>query len=373
MKKILFLIILFLFLFGLYTINKYNEIYKKVYKANKVISTPNPKKNEYVFALVGYGGEGHDGAYLTDSIMLVQINLDKKRATLISIPRDLWVNVPTKSGDPFSLKINAIYQLGFYPKTYPDAKINKNDELYLFKDAIKTTTGLSLDYYVSVDFNGFVKAVDSLGGIEVNVKKTFDDYVYPVTGKETDLCDYPEDKLSEIDDRLATEEPQVIFPCRYEHLHFDKGLQKMDGKTALKYVRSRHGLEDGGDFGRATRQQEFLIALKNALFSLESIPKIVKTIEDLTPYIQTDIPQGITSKFMKYGLTLGDFDLEKIVLSDDNVLENSYSEEGGYILLPKDNDWNIVKAFVKNTINRISPTPTPTPTLIQTPTLTKTQ
>jgi anionic cell wall polymer biosynthesis LytR-Cps2A-Psr (LCP) family protein len=219
---------------------------------------------------------------------------------------------------------------------------------------------------VSIDFNGFVKAVDSLGGIEIDVKKTFDDYVYPIKGKETDLCDYPEDKLSEIDTLLATEEPEIVFPCRYEHLHFDKGLQTMDGTTALKYVRSRHGFEDGGDFGRASRQQEFLLAFKKKMFSIQSIPNMIKTGEALAPYIQTDVPPEIISKFVKNALSLQKGNVERIILSEENVLKSSYNEEGGYILIPKDEKkkWKSIHEYVQMTIDRISPTPTPslTPT-----------
>ena len=72
-----------------------------------------------------------------------------------------------------------------------------------------------------------------------------------------------------------TASPQDAFPCRYEHLHFNTGVQHMDGKTALKYVRSRHALQDGGDFGRASRQQRFLSAVKDKVLSVTFIPKIV--------------------------------------------------------------------------------------------------
>lgn len=360
-KKTIFLILFLFFIVSLFIFSRISKVYQKIYQPKQIYNTPVPEKNEYVFALVGYGGEGHDGAYLTDSILLIHVNFKKKLITLISVPRDIWVPVSTKSGEPFGLKINAVYQLGFFPQTYPDAKTKKDDEIYLFKEAIKSITNLQVDYYISIDFNGFVKAVDLLGGVEIDVKKTFDDYVYPIAGKETDLCNYPEDKLSEIDARLATEEPQIVFPCRYEHLHFEKGLQTMDGKTALKYVRSRHGFEDGGDFGRASRQQEFLLAFKKKIFSIQSIPNILNMAETLAPYIQTDIPPEVITKFIKNALLLQHGNIERIILSEDNVLASSYSEERGYILIPKDKNkkWKSVHEYVQMKINRISPTPNP--------------
>jgi len=88
--------------------------------------------------------------------------------------------------------------------------------------------------------------VDLLDGVEVDVENTFDDYRYPINGKENDLCDG---------------DPE--YDCRYEDIHFDQGLQLMSGETSLKYVRSRNAEGDEGtDFARSQRQQRLLLSFK---------------------------------------------------------------------------------------------------------------
>jgi len=78
----------------------------------KVVDKP---KNTYTVALLGYGGGAHEGAYLTDTIIVAHLNYLTKKAALISIPRDLWVKLPTKSKNPFAAKINTVYQLQLFP------------------------------------------------------------------------------------------------------------------------------------------------------------------------------------------------------------------------------------------------------------------
>jgi len=168
----------------------YNKIHTKAQEANIPESQKIEEKSEYTFLLLGYGGGTHEGTYLTDTIMVVNLDIKKKTALLISLPRDMWVKVPTLT-DPFHNKINAVYQMGLFPKKYPDVDtsfLTDENPSGLLKEVIKNVTGLQVDAFAAIDFNGFIKTIDTLDGIEVEVKKTFTDYEYPIEGEEDNLC-----------------------------------------------------------------------------------------------------------------------------------------------------------------------------------------
>ena len=138
---------------------------------------------------MGYGGGLHEGTFLTDTIIVVTIDIQSKRALLISIPRDIWVKVPTKDGE-FHSKINAVYQMALFPDNYPNidsSLFTKENPSGLIKRVVEDITGLEVDAYASIDFSGFIKAIDTLGSIEIDVERSFTDYEYPLEGKETFL------------------------------------------------------------------------------------------------------------------------------------------------------------------------------------------
>ena len=202
-----------------------------------------PEKGVYNTVLLGYGGVGHAGSLLTDSIIVVHVNTNKKTAAIISIPRDLWV-----SGNH---KINA------------EASINgfQNEG-----GVIKDVTGLPTDYFVSIDFGGLIKLIDNLGGITLTVPKTFDDPFYPIAGLENETCGKTEAEILQLKAKYSDYQLEIQFACRYEHLHFDAGPANLDGTTALKFVRSRHG---DSDFGRSERQFAVLKGILAKLISLD--------------------------------------------------------------------------------------------------------
>ena len=165
MKKIIIIIIGIFLAFGIFYFLKIPQSNNKT----GVQPSPKPEKTTYNFLLLGYGGGVHEGTYLTDTIMVAHVDTKIKKATLFSIPRDLWVSLPTKSGSDFHTKINSIYQLELFPKDYPDLKKISTTTI------LSQITGLPIDGYVSVNFEGFTKAIDILGGIDIDVKKTFTD------------------------------------------------------------------------------------------------------------------------------------------------------------------------------------------------------
>lgn len=358
----LFAGVLFFFIF------RFDQFYRHIYTARLISPeevTPIPKdKTVFNILLLGYGGGRHEGTYLTDSMMMIRIDLKKKSAAMISLPRDLWVKIPTNSGADFHAKINAAYQMGLFPRTYPDLKNDyksKQGAGDLVKYVSSQILGIPVDYYVAVDFEGFTRAVDILGGVDVTVARGFDDPEYPIDGKETDPCGLEGDNLNDAV-KQATKEPQLAFPCRYENLHFDAGLQHMIGATALKYVRSRHSEQDGGDFGRAARQQRFLEAIKVKVISIGFIPKIIPLLDELDTHIRTDIPFEIINKFIGESNNANDYQLTSLVISEKNYIIPSVSADRQYILIPKPgiDQWQEVHQWVENIINGITPTPTRT-------------
>jgi len=329
--------------------------------------------------------------------MVAHIDLDKNVVSLISLPRDLWVKMPTKSGEDFHSKINSIYQMGMYEwKNFPDVMVNHTGTPDLVKQAVQTVTGLPVDNVVTVDFAGFEKAVDALGGIDVTVLTTFDDYGYPIDGKENDLCgrdaefsqiekflkpgyDTGErDKLfkdkQELEvfyNNITQKDPPVdAFPCRYEHVHFDAGKVHMTGSMALKYVRSRHSLQDGTDFGRGIRQQQFVKAIKGKLLNVSILANIFPLMDQLKDHISIDVSADELKKFAGEAKDIASYKINMIHMSDADYLKSSSSDYGGYILIPRtgSDNWQEIQTVIQNGILGITPTPSPLPTSKITPT-----
>lgn len=364
MKKIGILFLISVVFILSYFYSKIDQFIKNITSNNKNQTNQQivEKKEIFNYALLGFGGispEGiiHDGTYLTDTIIVANIDLKQKKINLISVPRDLWVKVPTKSGEDFHLKINSIYQNELFPDTFPDIKQTKN----LTKEVLKEVTGLEIDSFITVDFYGFTKFIDILGGVDVQVEKTFDDTQYPIDGKEKDQCGKTDDEFQKLLPELeATDSPELVLPCRYETLHFNKGLVHMTGVEALKYARSRHSKEDGGDFGRAARQQKVIEAVKDKILSIGFIPKIVPLLDEMQKHIKTDITKDEINKLSKEAYSIKSYKIEKIVISDQNWLKDGYSENGQWILIPRlgiDNFLEIKKE-VNNSLLGITPTPT---------------
>lgn len=259
--------------------------------------------------LLGIAGRKHEGVNLTDTIMIASLDTKTSNVQLISLPRDIW-------SDKHSNKINALYQIG----------LDRGDGLGLTRQEFGEMLGINIPYAVRLDFNGFVEAINLVGGVDIDVKNSFDDYIYPVSGKEDDLCDKKETEqdisedqakslgvkpgklkvLLDSEGKIATlsAEPQKdivytddsvfrYFPCRYEHLSFRAGLTPMDGETALKFVRSRHGTNgEGSDFARSKRQQVVLRSFKDKALSLDTLTDpamVVSLIKTLDTSVETNL------------------------------------------------------------------------------------
>jgi polyisoprenyl-teichoic acid--peptidoglycan teichoic acid transferase len=294
--------------------------------------TPDPLK-PLNLVLLGYGGADHPGGLLSDTIIAVHINHRQQKTYLISIPRDLWVSLPvTEAG--LNTKINAAFAIGNDDRRYPDKPDRYRGEAgggNLAKDLVSQVTNLPIEYFIAIDFRGFESIIDKLGGVNVLVPYSFDDYYYPLKGSEEDLCDKSVEEIESLTATLSGHLLEHMFTCRFEPLHFDRGTQYLDGSTALKFVRSRHSNVNGGDFGRALRQQALLIAIKEKLTGPAFVTKLIPLLNELAYHLRTDATIDVITD-----LALKRYDLISITLNEDNVLTHSVSSDGQYILTPQD-------------------------------------
>jgi LCP family protein required for cell wall assembly len=250
--------------------------------------------------LLGIGGKNHEGPNLTDTVIFTSLSTKGDKVTLVSIPRDLWI-------PDLSAKINTAYSTG-------ESK-RQGGGLILSKAVVSKIVNQPIDYVLRIDFDGFVKAVDLIGGLDINAERTFDDYEYPIDGKEEDSCGHNDTELKE----LATASSQLeAFPCRYNHVHFNKGLRQMDGKTALQFVRSRHAQGgEGSDFARSKRQEKVIKAFKDKIFSLSTLvnpAKVVSLYDILKGSIDTDIKDDEFDDFIRLAGKMKTAQIENAIL-----------------------------------------------------------
>jgi LCP family protein required for cell wall assembly len=231
---------------------------------------------------------------LTDTIILMMINPDNKKVTFISIPRDL---------------------------SYKGRKINELEHAYgieKLEEAIYQITNVYPDKYVLVDFSALTKLVDAMGGIDIDVEKNLVDKAYPGTNNS------------------------------YIVVKFNKGVQHMDGDTALKYARSRHSTSD---FDRSKRQQQVLQAIKvkaGEINILGNTQLVGSTFENIKKNVKTDISVfealSYFEKFSGYTFNGGN------TINTQNYLISTINKAGQYILLPITKNYTQIKEYVASLV-----------------------
>jgi LCP family protein required for cell wall assembly len=207
------------------------------YRKEKSLS-PISRNGGATFLLLGLDQSENqrETSLLTDTIMLAHFNKNNQSLSLYSLPRDLWI-------DSLKTKINALY---YYGQQNGDA-----GGVTLLSSVVNEITGLPIDYYAIVNMDSLKQIIDAVGGVEVEIERSFEDTFYP----------------REID--ISSGDPAVL----YETVVFTKGRELMDGERALKYIRSRHSQDtiEGTDEGRERRQQNLLTALKLKLVQPSSL------------------------------------------------------------------------------------------------------
>ena len=316
---ILFLIFIFIF-----TNRKIDGVFIKNYLSlfSDFIFSPISKiqsvDNRVNILILGKSGEGHTAPDLTDTIIFSSISLVNPSIRLISIPRDVWV-------PEIRAKINSAYYWG---------KEKDNDGLSLSKNLAEGILGEQINYVVVVDFSSFIKMIDILGGIEVDVDRSFIDEKYPITGRENDLCN---------GDRL--------YKCRYETITFEEGKQLMNGETALKFVRSRNAQGDEGtDIAREQRQQKIIVAVKNTILSSKTLfnPRKIWGIWNvLKDTVETNFDES-SAVIVARKIFDAREDIKSSVIPEDFLINPPVSSryDNQYVFIPKNNNWDGVQNWI---------------------------
>lgn len=259
--------------------------------------------------LLGVGGKNHPGGTLADTIQVVSINTKDKQVAILSIPRDLRVTIPGAGTN----KINYAHAYGeLNPKTGGGPAV--------IRQVVASVTGLPIHYYVRLDFEGFSKLVDALGGVDITVEKAINDPFYPAADM-----------------------------IRYDPFSISAGQHHMNGETALKYVRSR---ETTSDFDRSKRQQQMLEALKDRALTLNILanPRKVNEIAAiLGQHVRTDLTTWEITRVVELAAReVKSYSLITRVLSSGSGEPLVGVNEGGYYLVPRTGNFKEIQDIAKN-------------------------
>ncbi len=272
--------------------------------------------------ILGRGGAFHDAPDLTDTIILASVRLSDSQITLISVPRDIWIG-------SMKAKINSAYYYGGF---------------VLAKDAIFQVTNLPIHYIVLVDMDGLKKAIDLVGGIDVEVERSFTDAKYPL---ETENGDKPTPAPG------VTPKPEEI----YETIFFEKGLRHFDGSAALKFSRSRNSDDplEGTDFARARRQQLVLTALAKKIKSRETVLNLdrVRELQQLfDDHTDTDLSDQEMLALAKLSAKV-DLGAVRSLRIDEGTDEEPgllvnppVAKYGQWVLTPRSASWSEIHKYI---------------------------
>ncbi len=200
------------------------------------------------FLLMGTGGEGHDGSDLTDTLIIASVNPSTSSSILTSVPRDLYVSHP----EIISQRINSVYANQKYQSSHQEAAL-------VLEEVLEDLTNIDIHYNIKIDFQALVEIVDELGGVTVENQEAIYDPEYPGPNHT------------------------------YQTFSLPKGIQELDGATALKFARSR---KSTSDFDRSRRQQQLIYAMKDKAIksNLTSNPTLLTNIyRSVSEHIETNL------------------------------------------------------------------------------------
>ena len=261
--------------------------------------------------LLGIGGPGHDGPYLSDTNIILSIKPSTKEVAMISIPRDLGVKI----GDHGIRKINSADAFG-------EAQTAGEGGEYA-RQIFAENFGIDIPYYVRVDFKAFQEIIDEVGGVTVDVPRSFTDYEFPGPN------------------------------FSYRTISYTAGLQAMTGQQALDFARSRHGNNgEGSDFARSKRQQLIISALKEKLLSFGTYTNPIH-VQNILQSLSTHITTNLNFGQMMYLANLGKEANEKLKMlvldnSENGFLKAYIADSGAYMLTPKTGNFDNINLSIKN-------------------------
>ena len=214
-----------------------------------------------VVALLGTDVEGKTSIWRTDSILLVFVQPEKRQMAMLSLPRDLWVFIPGQTSNRLNT-VDALGERTGYPGGGPA----------LLDQTLRHNLKLRIDHYVRVNLYGFIRIVDAMGGVTVNVEK-------PITDSF----------------------PDPLTHDTMTNITLSAGPHYMDGRLALSYCRSRITTDD---FDRSRRQQQVLLALWRKMFTLETLLQAPTLWAEFNDSFETDLTmvEAVQLAYVAWGI-----------------------------------------------------------------------
>jgi polyisoprenyl-teichoic acid--peptidoglycan teichoic acid transferase len=263
--------------------------------------------------LLGRAGKSYPGQNLTDTIMLASIDTRDHRAAFLSVPRDLFVPIP---GTNVATKLNSLYQYG----------LTQDNGAETIVRAMEDITGQEIPYYAILDFDGFEKVINDIGGIRVESTRDILDTRYP--GKN----------------------------YSYETFELSAGWHTLDGATALKYARERHD-DPEGDFGRAKRQQQIIKAFQEKALSIKTYLDVFtanRLLDTLGDSVRTNLSMSQIGSLIEIGKTTDLRNASTAVVDawkKESLLRVSHINMNGvqaFILVSRTGNWNEIRNLTSN-------------------------
>ncbi len=248
-----------------------------------------------------------EGPWRTDTMIVVTLDPVTMQAGALSIPRDLWISIPGYDEN----RINTAHFLG-------DAFDHPGGGPALAMETVEYNLGINIDYYVRLNFNGFVRLVDEIGGIDITVPETIDDPFYP--NDETN---------------------------GYDPFYIEAGEQHLDGETALKYARTRH--TGHGDFDRARRQQAVMLAILEKVTRPGNLPRLVSRASEIYRTVGNSVQTDFKlDEILALGVLATQVDRDDIrfgVIDEQTTLPMTTPDEQ-QILIPVRDEMRKVRDYV---------------------------
>lgn len=283
-----------------------------IFEQDKVLKSGSD--NRINILLLGMGGAGHDGPYLTDTNIILSVKPQTGEAAMISIPRDLGVKIPNYGWH----KINFANSYGEIENSGQGGEMART----IFED----TFDMDIPYYIRVDFTAFKELVDIVEGVQINITNPFIDYEYPGPNYS------------------------------YQTIIFKEGLQTLDGERALQYSRSRHGNNgQASDFARSHRQQQVITALKEKLMSSGTYTnpiKLKQIFDSLDTHVATNLNFGQIMYLVSMSKNIDMSNVKTLVIDNgvNGYLTTSQST-GSWLLSPKTGNFDEINEAIKNIFN----------------------
>lgn len=253
-----------------------------------------------------------EGAPRTDTMMLVTVDPITKQAAMLSIPRDLWVEIPGFGHN----RINTAYMFG-------EASRVPGGGPALAMQTVESVIGVPIQYYAVIDFHTFERVVDEMGGVDVLVLERI--RIHPIG------------------------QPSVWLEAKPYHLN---------GAEALAYARVRKGA--GDDFGRAARQQQVILALMDRIVALDMLPRLVSSAPELYQELSTGIRTNLSLEEMIslgwLAIQIPKENIQRAVIGPPNMIEFVTRSDGAQVLRPVMDQIRIMRDDVFVLTSALGPT-----------------